>query len=63
MCEAGNYECDMAVKVGRPISKAEILDMIRGHAKAKAVGIGHRWGGTRASKTKAVAHIVRSVLG
>ena len=47
MWEAGNYECDMAVKVGRPTSKAEILDMIRGHAKAKAVGIGHRWGHPR----------------
>ena len=39
---AGFYECDMAVQVGRPSNKAEILGMIRRFDRVKAVGIGHR---------------------
>ena len=39
---AGFYECDMAVNVGRPSNKAEILAMIRRYDRVKAVGIGHR---------------------
>lgn len=39
---AGFYECDMAVQVGRPSNKAEILGMIRRYDRVKAVGIGHR---------------------
>ena len=38
----GFYECDMAVQVGRPSNKAEILGMIRRYDRVKAVGIGHR---------------------
>ena len=40
---AGFYECDMAVQVGRPSNKAEIIGMIRRYDRVKAVGIGHRW--------------------
>lgn len=38
----GFYECDLAVQVGRPNNKAEILSMIRRYDRVKAVGIGHR---------------------
>jgi hypothetical protein len=49
---AGNFECDMAVRVGRPASKAEVQAMIGGHAKAKAVGVGHRSRGPRTQASR-----------
>ncbi len=60
---AGNFECDMAVRVGRPASKAEVQAMIGGHGKAKAVGVGHRSRGPRMQASRSCGRTHKSGRG
>ncbi|KAK9791383.1 hypothetical protein WJX73_008541 [Symbiochloris irregularis] len=39
----GDYACAIDVKVGRPQTKEEILQMISYYDSVKAVGVGHSW--------------------
>ena len=40
---AGWFRCDESVKMGRPQSNDELLQLIKQSIKVKAAGVGHSW--------------------
>lgn len=42
-CDAGNFECDDRVKIGKPENVFQLQEMVSHFDKVKAVGVGHSW--------------------